>query len=236
MTAMSRVPRASTRRPRELYYPESDGQPMAETQLVAIETIRLYETLVERYKEQPNVYVGINMLLYFQEGNNKGSARVAPDIFVVLGRPKLPMRRTWKLWEEGTPPTMVIEITSRKTRTKDVRDKPAIYARIGVAEYVLYDPSGDYLRPPLRLLRLMSGAYVEAEPEGDGAFLSESLDLRLRLVDGALRLEERDTGAPLLSSAEQRDAALAALQRQQERITQLEAMVRGQNRGVNGST
>ena len=50
-------------------------------------------------------------------------------------------------------PNAAIEVTSRKTKREDLKAKPAIYARIRVPEYFLYDPTADYLQPPLQGFR-----------------------------------------------------------------------------------
>jgi len=56
---------------------------------------------------------------------------------------KLPKRRTYKLWEEGEVPSLVIEVTSNSTRREDTRDKKDLYERLGVKELILYDPLGE---------------------------------------------------------------------------------------------
>ena len=180
-------------------YPESDGQPLAETQLTGAEMVRITETLQDYFAARNDVYVWMNMFVYFEQGNP--SAVVAPDVFVVIGAPKEPWRRTWRTWEEGLPPTVVFEVTSSSTRQVDVRTKPDIYERMGVAEYFMYDPHGDYLRPPLRGLRLVDDRYTPMIEEADGALVSGALDLRLVLRDG--RLIFVNSGERVLPSREE---------------------------------
>ena len=96
-----------------VYYPESDGKPMAESDLHRDEMVRAIQTLQDAYAGRPDVYVSGNLLLYYEEGNPRAS--VAPDVMVVFGVPKLPLRRVYKLWEEGAAPSVVIEITSPST-------------------------------------------------------------------------------------------------------------------------
>src|SRR5438094_770635 len=95
--------------PRPVHYPESDGKPMAESDLHRKEMTRLIETLDDFFAAGADVYVSGNLLLYYEEGNPRAS--VAPDVFVVRGVPKRD-RPIYKLWEEGAPPTVVIEVTS----------------------------------------------------------------------------------------------------------------------------
>jgi Uma2 family endonuclease len=68
---------------------------------------------------------------------------VAPDVFVVRGVGKQRegrKRRTYKLWEEGVAPCVVIEITLSETKNEDLKRKKDIYAMIGVREYFIFDP------------------------------------------------------------------------------------------------
>ena len=131
----------------EVFYPESDGQPMAESDVHRDLMIDLIAMLREYFHDDPQVYISGNLLLYYQEGNPRRS--VAPDVFVVKGVPG-GRRRIYKLWEEGQPPDVVFEVTSPSTRGEDLRTKHDLYARLGVTEYFLFDPLGEYLRPPLQ--------------------------------------------------------------------------------------
>jgi Uma2 family endonuclease len=51
----------------------------------------------------------LNLLLYYIEDNPRRN--VSPDVFVVRGAGNH-QRRVYKLWEEGRPPDVVIEISS----------------------------------------------------------------------------------------------------------------------------
>jgi hypothetical protein len=124
---------------------------------------------------------------------------------------------------EGRPPDVVIEISSISTRARDHREKRAIYAGLGVAEYILYDPVPAARRSPLTLLRLDGDAYAPVRPEADGSVASGRLGLRLRIVDGRLRFYDAGTGAQLRSKAERTDEAESALAAVQSRLAALEA-------------
>lgn len=188
----------------EVYYPESDGKPMAETDLHRNEMFELIAMLEARYADAPDVYVSGNLLLYYEEGNP--AASVAPDTFVVLGVPK-GRRRIYKLWVEGLPPNVVFEVTSRSTRREDLRTKRELYARLGVAEYFLYDPEAEYLRPPLQGLHLVGGTFAALAPDDAGTLRSQQLGLDLRLdADGLLQLYDVVTGTRLRRLPEQRQA------------------------------
>ena len=208
-----------------IHYPERDGKPMAETDVHIDVLIYLREALRDYFRNEPQVYVAGNMLLYYEEGNP--SACVAPDVFVVQGVAK-GERRTYKVWEEGQPPTVVFEITSRGSRLEDLGTKRALYAMLGVQEYFLYDPLGEYLRPPLQGYRLQQGEYEHVFPGDQGQLVSQALSLELRLQDGQLQVVNPATGERLLTPAEAHAARRTeAVARQAEAVArQAEAEAR----------
>ena len=54
-------------------------------------------------------------------------------------------RRSFRTWEEKAVPCVIFEITSEEGREVDAVEKPAVYARLGVKEYFLFDPERAYL-------------------------------------------------------------------------------------------
>jgi len=178
-------------------YPESDGKPMAETDVHINTLIYLREALRDHFRDDPQVYVAGNLFLYYEEGDPHQV--VAPDVFVVKGVPKGD-RRTYKLWEEGEKgPRVVIEVTSRKTRKEDLGPKKGTYEMLGVREYFLFDPLGEYLAPPLVGYWLEEGGYRRVVGE---RLVSEELGLELRVEEGRLWLYDLKTGEKLLSPLE----------------------------------
>ncbi|MGH8059719.1 MAG: Uma2 family endonuclease [Candidatus Entotheonellia bacterium] len=198
-----------------IHYPETDGKPMAETDVHIDVLIYLREALRDHFRDDPLVYVAGNMLLYYEEGNP--AACVAPDVFVVHGGAK-GERRTYKLWEEGRPPSVVFEITSRGTRLEDLGTKRALYAMLGVREYFVHDPLGEYLQPPLQGYRLQDGEYQRMPLGSQGELVSQELGLELWVDEGRLRLVNPATGERLLTPAEVQVAhrAEAAARREAE--------------------
>jgi Uma2 family endonuclease len=186
-----------------IHYPESDGKTMGETDWHIDALIYLREALKDYFRDEPQVYVAGNMFLYYEVGNP--AACLTPDVFVVHGVIKQE-RRTYKLWEEGQPPAVVFEITSRGTRLEDLGTKRVVYAMLGVREYFLYDPFGEYLQPPLQGYQLQQGEYQRMPPAGEGRVISQVLGIELRLEAGCLRVVNPATGERLLTPAE----ALAA--------------------------
>ncbi len=192
-------------------YPSSDGKPLAESERHAIATVDAWQGLKRFFASRPDVYVGMDMLLYHVEGDPRRS--VVPDVFVVLGVPKLPHRDTWLLWEEGRAPDFVVEVTSRTTRREDEGRKRRLYRDLGVAEYWQFDPTGDYLSPLLKGARLEGGEYepIPSVATVDGGLRMRSvLGLELRLERGLLRLYDPAAGTYLATADEETARADAA--------------------------
>ncbi len=196
-----------------IVYPESDGKPMGETDVHIDGIIYLREALRDFFRDDPQVYVAANMFFYYEEGNP--SAAVSPDVFLVQGVAKHE-RRTYKLWEEGQPPSIVFEVTSRSTRREDQETKRTLYARLRVREYNLYDPLGEYLKPSLQGYRLQGDDYELIAPTASGSLICQTLNLELYLESDRLRLIDPATGERLLTPAE----AQAARRREAERAEQ----------------
>lgn len=197
----------------EIHYPESDGRPMGETEIHAQVLEDLRFALVRRYAGVPDVYVWGNLFLYYQEGDPK--ACVAPDVFLIRGVGKRTdnRRRIYKLWEEGgRAPSLVIELTSEGTRDEDV-EKKRLYERLGVEEYFLFDPFGEYLRPRLQGFRLEGDRYQPLPQRVDGSLESRTTGLILKPEGPRLRLWDKETGEALLNAAEADEARLAAEER-----------------------
>jgi Uma2 family endonuclease len=171
-------------------YPESDGEPMAETDVHYRLMTDLRFELEQFFRGESDVYVSGNILFYYVEGNPK--KRVAPDVFVARGVRKGD-RRVYKLWEEGRAPEVVFEVSSRQTWREDLNTKWRLYEDLGVKEYFIFDPEYDYLVEPLIAWRLESGRY-EAVEVVDGAVKSETLNLELVNTGETLRLRNPTTG------------------------------------------
>ncbi|MBI2193682.1 MAG: Uma2 family endonuclease [Planctomycetes bacterium] len=190
----------------DIEYPESDGKPMAETPIHRDNLIGLVHAFNRHFTGNPRVYVGANMFLYYEKGNPH--AVCSPDVFVALGVSARD-RDVFKTWEDGKAPDVVIELTSKSTKTEDTVTKKVLYAAMGVREYYLFDPHGEYLRPRLTGFRLEGGGYVEMGRRGS-RLRSEMLGLELGVVGNWLRLFEPSTGEKLLIPSEEAEARAAA--------------------------
>lgn len=185
-------------------YPSSDGLPMAESEFQFWPLLYAGSALAHHYRTRDDVYVVGNLLLYYEQATSGQPARsVSPDLMVVIGAPKH-LRPSYLLWEEPKAPDFVLEMASRSTRRSDRQDKPAVYARLGVSEYWLYDPVGDDLEPRVQGLRLQEDRYepvpVAVRENGVLSGLSEALGLELRLYpDDRFRFHDPVSGGDLRS-------------------------------------
>jgi Uma2 family endonuclease len=182
----------------EIEYPSSDGKPMAESDVHRDWMVTLIQRL-QRFFAGRRVYVSGNLLIYYVEGDPRKS--VAPDTFAVKNC-KPGRRDIFKIWTERRRPNFVLETTSKTTRREDRGKKKEIYALMEVPEYFLYDPLGDWLKPPLHGFRLRGGVYEPITPEKDGSIVSQELGVRFVLENGDLAMYDAATGEPLYSEAE----------------------------------
>lgn len=187
----------------EVHYPTSDGKPMAETPVHLAEMVYLITALQGRYRDVPDVYAMGNMMFYYVEGNPRSV--ISPDVFLVKGIPKDVRRDTFQLWKEKVP-CLVIEITSKSTRREDIGRKRDLYETMGVEEYFLHDPRSEYLRPALQGFRLVGGRYQPMAFAPDGSLVSRTTGLRLVPEKESLRLVDLESGEPLPSFEEVREA------------------------------
>jgi Uma2 family endonuclease len=198
---MATIPRSAVQR--KIDYPTSDGKPMAETDVHRLLMVDLIQTLEHRYLTEPNIYVSGNLLLFYEEGNRR--KHVSPDVFLVRGIAK-GERDHYLVWEEGKGPDLVIELTSKSTRSEDVNKKMALYRDVlKVPEYFLFDPRQDYLTPSMQGYRLADGNY-EFIGTVAGRLPSEILGLHLERVGTQLRLYDPVTGQLLPTTEERAEA------------------------------
>jgi Uma2 family endonuclease len=221
-TIMATVPRQ--RRTREIEYPSGDGKPMAETELHMEDMIDTIQVLQDYFADDPNVYVWGNLLLYYEEGDPR--KHVSPDVLVAFDVPKEPKRENYLVWKEGKAPDFVVEITSKSTKQEDKKKKFRIYRDIlRVSEYFLFNPTEDYLDPPLQGFRLVRGKYVPIEPIA-GRLPSQVLGLHLERDGEQLRLFDPAMGQRLLTRLEAREAAERRAAEERRRAEAAEAAQR----------
>ena len=218
-----------------IYYPDSDGEPLAESGVQAKALNYLYNALNEWLKEREDAQVIMDMFVYHEEGNPR--VVFAPDIGVMLGVEGEHTRIIWQTWREnGVLPTLIIETASQNTWRQDL-EKRDLYARLGVSEYWRNDPLGDLPVPLLVGERLVNGRYEAIDLRTDESGIlrgySEVLKLDFCLVQSdtrpELRLFDPAAGEWLLSPEEMADKMrrdAEALRQESEARQAAEAEVR----------
>lgn len=219
-----------------VHYPESDGKPMAESPEHLQVMLALIAALQAYFAARQDVYVGGNQFLYWIEGNPR--QRVAPDVYVAFGVPKRPWRATWKVWEIGKAPDVIIELTTPSAASEDLGRKFQLYQRLRVGEYLLIDVKHEYLKEPLHLYRLVEGEYEHVPNERPSPeqwrVHSELLGLTFVLAPGERSYQVRlwePQGERWLPNpvevAEQYELALQQIREMERRFAQ-EAQARAQ--------
>ena len=198
---------ATIQAPDDVFYPESDGQPMAETPTHRQDLTDLIAMLQAHFDADPLVYVSGNMFLYYERGNRYRC--LAPDVFLVRGVDKHRRRGVFKTWEEGRTPDLVIELTSPSTKDEDLEHKFGLYRDVlQVREYFLFDPLDEYLRPPLQGYRLVGDRYEPITPVAS-RLPSEVVGLHFERNEDQLRLFDPAAGHWLPTPLEAREQAEA---------------------------
>jgi Uma2 family endonuclease len=122
----------------KVYYPESDGKPMAENTVQYRWITTIQGNLDILFHDRPDVFVAGDNFWYPVEG--EPGICLAPDVYVAFGRPKGD-RGSYKQWEEGgVPPAVVFEVLSPSNTFREMQDKFEFYQTHGVREYYLIDP------------------------------------------------------------------------------------------------
>ncbi len=184
---------AAAREPEDVEYPEGNwiAQSVWHGDAVSQATV----ALKQYFSNRENVLVAMELLVYYERGNNK--VCLQPDVQVVFGVQR-GNRSSYKVWEEGKVADFVLEVTSPSTADKDAKHKAQEYARIGVGEYWRLDPTGSLLATPLQGWEANGESYHPVQPVASGArggWLRSrvlGLELRSQRQDGATVLVFRD--------------------------------------------
>ena len=190
-----------------LYPPKME--PMGEAIIHLFSFVRIIEILNRWFGElERKATVFGDVMVYYRDERGE-VASLAPDICVVfdVDPERIDEERSYFIERAGKVPALVMEIASDKTARRDMYQKPAIYAHIGVGEYWMLDPTGgDHYGFPLRGLRLVDGAYEEIEQttmaDGSVRAFSDALELELRWENADLRFFDPASGEYLRTPEE----------------------------------
>ena len=210
----------------EPFYPSADGEPVAETYDHLYALLTTLEVLKQYLAGRQATVLG-NQYLYYAQGFPK--LRIAPDVMVIFDVAP-GGRDNYKIWQEGQVPSVIFEMTSGGTKEQDLVFKKTLYEQLGVKEYWLFDPKGEWVKEQLRGYRLRGDAY---EPIQDNR--SEPLQLRLQVEEKLISFTREDTGEKLLIPDElaealrqevlAREQAEAQAQQERQRAEQAESQV-----------
>ena len=187
---------------RDVFYPCSDGRPMADNVWQSRAILRATGDLEVAH---PEALAVMDILVYPEEGNPRN--RIAPDVLVAFGV-GTHSRSSYLVWEEGKPPDWVLEVASPSTAANDLDFKRRAYAAMGVPEYWLFDPKGDVFpagQPQLQGLALSDGGYARLAPRlADGVAMIRSgvLGLDLRVEGEFIRMRDPATRKDILHQGE----------------------------------
>ena len=205
---------------KEVVYPTSDGQPMADN----TKQFRWIDTIVgglqALFRERADVFVAGDLLWYPVEGEI--GIRRAPDAMVAFGRPKGD-RGAYLQWREGgIAPQVVFEVLSPGNTLTEMGRKFLFYDLYGVEEYYIYDPDRNDLSGWQR-----RNGRLDVIEELNG-WTSPLLAIRFELLADDLRIIRPD-GQPFLSYVELEQRAEQQQQRaeqQQQRAERLAERLR----------
>ncbi len=164
----------------KIIYPDRDGKPMSDNTLQFYWIVIIKENLELLFSNNPKVFVAGDLLWYPIQGNKK--IRRAPDIMVVLGRPK-GYRGSYKQWlEHHIAATVVFEIISPGNTVQEMGSKFEFYQNYGVQEYYVYNPHLNFLEGWYRKNNLLEGI------KGIQGWISPNLGIKFELLAETLAI------------------------------------------------
>ena len=213
-------------------YPGEDDEPMAETDFHAEQIITLSDQLKRYFAINDLVHIAVDSFIYYSEGDI--TKCVAPDIYIVFGVDKYPLRRSFYTWAEGAVPVAVFEFLSESTAHQDRNRKVELYLNdIGVQEYFIHQPEMEKPAEFQGWQRSPSGNIVEMETAAEGGIFSEALNLLFRWEEqrySHVRLLRPylPDGTPITTSMEEqhlKEAAEARVEEEVQRRQEAEAEI-----------
>ena len=208
-------------------YPFEDDEPMAATEFHGEQINIFYDQFSRYFAIDEHIHIGIDNFIYYREGDI--TKFVAPDVYVVFGVDKYPLRRSFYTWSEGAVPVAVFEFLSDATANQDRHEKVGVYLTdIGVQEYFIHQPE---MKKPAEFRgwqRSPSGNIIEIVPDARGGMFSEALNLWFRWEDDQtthvrLLRPSLPDGTPITTSMEEEH-----LRKQEQHLREQEQQLREQ--------
>lgn len=203
--------------PTHLDLPCSDGIP-AEYSYQPFQSALLTSAFVPFFDQmhpEGDYFVGADQGIYWMLTENPMSGCRAPDWFFVPGVPRMldgEMRRSYVLWQEMVPPTIVIEYVSNKSKEEwddtEFDGKFWVYEKgIKAAYYVIWDSERDNLE----VYERRDEQYYRLQPNAQGRYRISPLKLELGTWPGEFQgyletwLRAWNQDGVLLPTAEERE-------------------------------
>ncbi len=206
-------------------YPCEDDEPMSATEFHGLQINIFFDQLFRYFGIDDYVHIGVDNFIYYEEGDI--TKVVAPDVSVVFGVKKYPLRRSFYTWSEGAVPVAVFEFLSDATADQDRHEKAQVYLKdMGVQEFFIHQPEMDKPAEFFGWRRSVSGDIVDIEPDAAGGLFSHALNLwfrweedhttRVRLLRPSL-----PDGTPITTSMEEQQ-----LRKQEQQLRKQEQQLR----------
>jgi hypothetical protein len=126
---------------------------------------------------------------------------------------------------EGKAPDLLAEYLSKDSLAADLAEKRRRYGALGVAEYWVFNPWGEFAAPRIQGWALQGPEQFEALPaEADGSIASRVLPIRFAIRNDLLEVLDRDSREPLSllgtleTRLQQEQEARLALEQEVERL------------------
>lgn len=164
-----------------------EGMPHKKAKSSAIDALGLHFRTIGR-----TVYLAEELTVLYP-----GEKPFEPDILAVIdvAQPENDERMAWVVADEGKGPDLVVEVLYRGDRDKDLVENVERYARLGIAEYFVYDR----LRQQIHGYRLISPGATRYQPilPQLGHYRSGVLGLDLVILDDTLRFLSGEATLPV---------------------------------------
>ena len=208
-------------------YPCEDNEPMSATDFHGEQINTLADQFKRYFAINELVHIAVDSFIYYSEGDI--TKCVAPDIYIVFGVAKYPLRRSFYTWAEGAAPVAVFEFLSDATARQDRTEKVGVYLKdIGVQEYFVHQPELKKAAEFRGWRHSLSGGIIEMEPDPQGGLFSEALNLYFRWEEQhhthvRLLRPYLPDGTPITTSLEEHHLRESAQARTEEEIQLREA-------------
>jgi Uma2 family endonuclease len=163
-----------------IVYPYCDGEPMANSTEQFDWIVIIKQNLEELFAGQ-EVFIAGDLFWYPVRGKTK--IAVAPDVMVVLGRPKGHRRSYIQFREQNIPPQVVFEILSHTNTKAEMERKFQFFNCYGVEEYYVFDPIKKILQVWLRdqsgEKELMEAFFYGTNSLGTATWISPNLGINV---------------------------------------------------------